>query len=46
MQTPEEVYESLAREGYRVDYFRVPLTDGTAPKVRKAPAPRDAKIRA
>lgn len=36
MQTPEEVYQALAREGYRVDYYRVPLTDGTAPKVGPA----------
>ena len=33
VQTPEEVYQALARDGYRVDYYRVPLTDGTAPKV-------------
>ena len=33
VQTPEEVYEALTRDGYRVDYYRVPLTDGTAPKV-------------
>lgn len=34
MQTPQEVYEQLEREGYRVKYYRVPLTDGTTPKVR------------
>lgn len=34
MQTPQEVYEQLAAEGYRVKYYRVPLTDGTTPKVR------------
>ena len=33
VQTPLDVYESLLREGYRVDYYRVPLTDGRAPKV-------------
>ena len=35
MQTPQEVYDQLAREGYRVKYYRVPLTDGTTPKVIK-----------
>lgn len=30
--TPREVYDSLRREGYRVDYNRVPLTDGAAPR--------------
>ncbi len=33
VQTPLDVYESLVREGYRVNYYRVPLTDGRAPKV-------------
>ncbi len=33
VQTPLDVYDSLVKEGYRVDYFRVPLTDGRAPKV-------------
>ena len=31
MQTPKEVYQALKAEGYRVDYHRVPLTDGVAP---------------
>jgi len=35
VQTPQEVYDQLAREGYRVKYYRVPLTDGTTPKVIK-----------
>ena len=39
MQTPEEVYEALRRQGYRVMYYRVPLTDGTAPKVRPSLVP-------
>lgn len=34
VQTPQEVYEQLAAEGYRVKYYRVPLTDGTTPKER------------
>ncbi|KAK9804170.1 hypothetical protein WJX73_008272 [Symbiochloris irregularis] len=32
VMTPREVYDSLRREGYRVDYNRVPLTDGAAPR--------------
>eukprot|EP00887_Chlorella_sp_A99_P002448 scaffold10.g2448.t1 len=32
VQTPRQVYEMLQSEGYRVQYVRVPLTDGTAPK--------------
>lgn len=36
VQTPEEVYDALRRQGYRVTYYRVPLTDGTAPKVLQA----------
>ena len=31
VQTPKEVYQALKAEGYRVDYHRVPLTDGVAP---------------
>jgi Inositol hexakisphosphate len=34
VQTPQEVYEQLSEEGYRVRYYRVPLTDGATPKVR------------
>ena len=34
VQTPLDVYESLVKEGFRVDYYRVPLTDGRAPKAR------------
>lgn len=30
--TPREVYDSLRGQGYRVDYNRVPLTDGAAPR--------------
>jgi protein-tyrosine phosphatase len=32
VQTPLEVYECLKAEGYLVDYARVPITDGKAPK--------------
>lgn len=32
MQTPREVYDELKKEGYRVQYYRLPLTDGEAPK--------------
>ena len=32
MQTPREVYDQLQKEGYRVKYYRLPLTDGEAPK--------------
>lgn len=32
IQTPREVYEALRADGYKCDYYRVPLTDGTAPK--------------
>lgn len=32
VQTPLEVYECLKAEGYCVDYARVPITDGKAPK--------------
>ena len=32
VQTPRQVYDQLRREGYRVQYYRLPLTDGEAPK--------------
>ncbi|CAG9460890.1 unnamed protein product [Pedinophyceae sp. YPF-701] len=32
VQTPREAYEELVREGYRVVYRRVPVTDEKAPK--------------
>lgn len=32
VQTPREVYENLTRQGYRVEYHRLPLTDGKAPQ--------------
>lgn len=32
VQTPAEVYASLAREGLAVRYLRVPVTDGKAPQ--------------
>ena len=32
VQTPREVYDQLQKEGYRVKYYRLPLTDGEAPK--------------
>ena len=32
MQTPRQVYDQLRKEGYRVQYYRLPLTDGEAPK--------------
>jgi len=35
VQTPANVYGSLAHEGFAVKYVRVPVTDGTAPSVRK-----------
>uniref|UniRef100_A0A7S3QUH6 Tyrosine specific protein phosphatases domain-containing protein n=1 Tax=Dunaliella tertiolecta TaxID=3047 RepID=A0A7S3QUH6_DUNTE len=31
VQTPANVYSSLAHEGFAVKYVRVPVTDGTAP---------------
>jgi protein-tyrosine phosphatase len=34
VQTPREVYDQLRSEGYRVEYYRLPLTDGEAPKER------------
>eukprot|EP00897_Mesotaenium_endlicherianum_P000190 jgi/Mesen1/10171/ME000076S09681 len=34
VQTPVEVYQSLQAEGYAVEYERVPITDGKAPKSR------------
>ncbi|KAL3150044.1 hypothetical protein ABBQ38_013395 [Trebouxia sp. C0009 RCD-2024] len=53
VQTPREVYDELKKEGYRVQYYRLPLTDGEAPKetifdvfyshVKKVP-PSDALI--
>lgn len=33
VQTPAEVYSSLAHQGFAVKYVRVPVTDGTAPSV-------------
>lgn len=33
MQTTAEVYSSLAKQGFAVQYCRVPVTDGTAPTV-------------
>ena len=33
VQTPADVYGSLAHEGFAVKYVRVPVTDGTAPSV-------------
>ena len=30
--TPVQAYSALRDEGYRVDYLRVPLTDGAAPR--------------
>lgn len=32
VQTPRQVYDQLRQEGYRVQYYRLPLTDGEAPK--------------
>jgi len=32
VQTPKEVYEALAAQGYRVQYHRVPITDGSSPR--------------
>ncbi len=32
VQTPAEVYAELIKEGYDVDYLRVPITDEKAPK--------------
>eukprot|EP00850_Spirogloea_muscicola_P002322 SM000009S23451 [mRNA] locus=s9:35424:44183:- [translate_table: standard] len=34
VQTPLEVYQRLQAEGYHVEYERVPITDGKAPKSR------------
>ena len=34
VQTPREVYEELIKDGYAVDYIRVPVTDEKAPKER------------
>ena len=33
MRTPREVYEELRKEGYRVNYTRVPITDGASPSI-------------
>ncbi|KAG0594286.1 hypothetical protein M758_UG064500 [Ceratodon purpureus] len=49
VQTPLEVYECLKAEGFQVEYARVPITDGKAPKSsdfgalssRIATSPRD-----
>eukprot|EP00252_Welwitschia_mirabilis_P018623 TRINITY_DN4136_c0_g2_i1.p1 TRINITY_DN4136_c0_g2~~TRINITY_DN4136_c0_g2_i1.p1 ORF type:complete len:1265 (-),score=281.07 TRINITY_DN4136_c0_g2_i1:516-4310(-) len=49
VQTPLEVFKSLESEGYPIDYARVPITDGKAPKssdfdalaTRMASAPRN-----
>ncbi|GBF92770.1 paladin [Raphidocelis subcapitata] len=38
VQTPAEVYRALRGEGYRVQYCRVPVTDG------RAPAPEDIDV--
>lgn len=32
VQTPLEVYDCLVADGYNVEYARVPITDGKAPK--------------
>lgn len=51
--TPKEVFEALQKEGYRVTFIRVPLTDGTCPRpddfdafysAAAAAAPSDALI--
>eukprot|EP00197_Chlamydomonas_leiostraca_P007983 CAMPEP_0202863826 /NCGR_PEP_ID=MMETSP1391-20130828/4304_1 /ASSEMBLY_ACC=CAM_ASM_000867 /TAXON_ID=1034604 /ORGANISM="Chlamydomonas leiostraca, Strain SAG 11-49" /LENGTH=1425 /DNA_ID=CAMNT_0049543499 /DNA_START=116 /DNA_END=4393 /DNA_ORIENTATION=- len=34
VQTPAEVYASLATQGFAVQYCRVPVTDGTAPTLQ------------
>ncbi|GAB4814185.1 hypothetical protein N2152v2_001231 [Parachlorella kessleri] len=34
VQTPKQVFEALQAEGYRVQYVRVPLTHGVAPRPR------------
>ena len=33
MCSPREVYEQLRKEGYRVNYCRVPITDGASPSI-------------
>jgi hypothetical protein len=38
VQTPAEVYRTLRAEGHRVQYVRVPVTDG------RAPAPEDVDV--
>lgn len=30
--TPREVYEALSMEGFKVEYHRVPITDGSLPR--------------
>ena len=32
VQTPREVYAALAKEGFKVDYYRIPITDGSSPR--------------
>ena len=32
VQTPREVYEALSAVGYKVEYHRVPITDGSSPR--------------
>ena len=32
VMTPVQAYSALRDEGYRVEYLRVPLTDGAAPR--------------
>ncbi|GMH33294.1 hypothetical protein BSKO_01128 [Bryopsis sp. KO-2023] len=34
VQTPAEVYAALQQQGYKVNYFRLPVTDGTSPHFR------------
>lgn len=33
MRTPREVYDALRAEGYKVNYYRVPITDGASPSI-------------
>jgi hypothetical protein len=37
VQTPAMVYQQLRGQGFHVTYYRVPVTDGTAPSVRHPP---------
>lgn len=39
VKVPSEIYQDLCREGFRVHYWRVPVTDGTTPEVRAASCP-------